>query len=84
MGVGEVVDAADQIGHAGERAAPDGLLADQPEPALDLVQPGRVGGREVQVVARAGGQPGLDLGMLVRRVASARDKMRIRLDIKRL
>ena len=63
MSIGALGDAPDQIGHAGERAAPDGLLADQSKPALDLGEPGRVGRREVHVVARSGRQPGLDPGM---------------------
>ena len=33
---------------------------------LPRVEPGRTGGREVHVKARVLGQPGLDLGVLVR------------------
>jgi hypothetical protein len=42
--VGDVlVDLVHQFAHALERTAPDGLLRDQCEPALDLVEPARVG-----------------------------------------
>ena len=64
----EVVDLPGQLLDAGERAPTDGLLRDQPEPALDLVQPRGVGRRVMHVVARPPGQPGPDLGMLVRAV----------------
>ena len=46
----------------------DRPLAEQAEPPLHLVQPGRRGGREVQMEARSRRQPPLDLGVLVRRV----------------
>ena len=39
----EMLDAADEFAHALEGTAADGLLGDEPEPALDLVQPGGVG-----------------------------------------
>ena len=42
-----------------EGAAADGLAGDDAEPDLDLVEPGGVGGGEVDVVARAGGEPAL-------------------------
>jgi hypothetical protein len=43
-------------------------LRDQTEPALDLVEPGRVGRRVVQMKARSPREPGSDLGVLVRAV----------------
>lgn len=43
-------------------------MGDEPEPALDLVDPGGVGWRVVDVVSLTPGQPGFDLGMLVRGV----------------
>ena len=46
----------------------DPLLADQPEPALDLVERGRVGRRAVQVIAWSRCQKSLNLGLFVRRV----------------
>ena len=48
-----------------ERAAADGALGDEREPAFDLVEPGGVGGREVNVEARTACEPSSDLGMLV-------------------
>ena len=48
-----------------ERAAADRTLGDEGEEAFDLVEPGGVGGREVNVPARTAGEPGSDLGMLV-------------------
>ena len=52
----EVVDFSHQFLDAGERAAADGLLGDEAEPALDLVQPRGVRRGEMDVVARAPGQ----------------------------
>ena len=68
VAVDERLDLAHQIRDAAERAPLDGTLAEQTEPPLHLVQPGRVGGREVQVEARPRSQPPPDLGVLVRRV----------------
>ena len=61
----EGVDAVGELLDAGEGAAADGLLGDDAEPALDLVEPGGVGGREVQVVSGPAGEPVLDLGVAV-------------------
>ena len=61
----EVIDALHKLFDAVERAAADGLVGDQREEALDLVQPGAVGRDEVQVPARASRQPRLDLRMAV-------------------
>ena len=41
-------------------AAADHLVGEVAEPPLDLVDPGRAGGREVQAEAGVPGQPGLD------------------------
>src|SRR3712207_8521710 len=49
----------------GEHAAPDLARGEQGEPALDEVDPGCRGQREVQVVARPLGQPVLDQRRLV-------------------
>ena len=46
------VDFLDQLADPAKRAAPNYLLSDQPEPALDLVEPTGVGGRVMEVVAR--------------------------------
>ena len=58
------VDLLDQLADAAKRAAPNCLLSDQPEPALDLVEPTGVGGRVMEVVARPPREPSLNLGML--------------------
>src|SRR6516162_11531331 len=63
-----VVDLLHQFFDVAEGAAPDLVLRDEPEPALDLVEPAGVSGRVMNVVARVACQPGLDLGMLVRAV----------------
>ena len=68
VAVDERLDLAHQIRDAAERAPLDRPLAEQAEPPLHLVQPGRVGGREVQVEARPRSQPLPDLGVLVRRI----------------
>ena len=43
------IDARHQFAHAPERAAADGLLGYQREPALDLIEPARIGRRVVDV-----------------------------------
>jgi len=62
------LDLQNQLAHAVKGPAADRLLRDQPEPALDLVEPARVRRCEVHVIARALGQPCLDLGVLVSRI----------------
>ncbi len=64
----ELIDALHELLDAGERSAPDSLVGDQCEEALDLIQPGTVGRNEVHVPARPGGQPSLDLRVTVRGV----------------
>ena len=59
------VDLLHQLFDRAERAAPNGLLSDEPEPALDLIEPTRIGRRVVQMITRMTGEPGPDLGMLV-------------------
>ena len=61
----EAVDLLGQFFDAGEGAAPDGFLGDDAEPALDLIEPRGIGRCEVDVVARAFGEPGFDLGVFV-------------------
>ena len=51
-----------------ERSAPNRPRGDQREEALDQVEPRAIGRYEVQVPARTGGQPGLELRVLVGRV----------------
>jgi len=48
-----------------EGPTPDSTLCDEAEPPLPLVEPGRVGGSEVEMVARAAGQPRPDGRVLV-------------------
>ena len=62
--VGEAEDPLLELGDRGEGAAADGFLGDDVEPDLDLVDPGGVGGSEVEMVAWPGGEPSLDLGVL--------------------
>ena len=64
----ELIDALHELLDAGEGAATDGLVGDQGEEALDLIEPGAVGRDEVHVPARAAGKPSLDLGVAVRGV----------------
>ena len=63
--VGEAEDPLLELGDGGEGAAADGLPGDDVEPNLDLVEPGGIGGGEVEMVARPVGEPALDAGMLV-------------------
>ncbi len=63
--VGEAQDPLLELGDGREGAAADGLLRDEVEPDLDLVEPGGVGGSEVEMVAGSVGEPALDAGVLV-------------------
>jgi len=74
----EVVDLALQISHGVEGAAADSLLRDQPEPAFDLIEPGRIGGGVMQMEARSTRQPSFDSGVFVRAVIVG-DQMHIEL-----
>jgi hypothetical protein len=47
----ELVDFGDQFFDAFERSAADGLLGDESKPALDLIEPGGISGREVDMEA---------------------------------
>src|SRR5690606_28198507 len=58
------LDASDQAGNAIQGTTPDGLLGNQAEPALDLIEPRRIGGDEVHVVTRPARQPGAHLAQL--------------------
>ena len=50
---------------AAMNAAADLALGQKREPALDLIEPGGVGGSEVEVIARPPGKPGFDGRRLV-------------------
>ncbi len=60
-----VFDGGFEVGDAAKHAAADGILGDQPEEALDLVEPRGGSRREVEMKARMAFQPCFDLGMLV-------------------
>lgn len=64
----EVVDSGDEVYDAAEAAAVDGLLCEETKPPFDLVEPGGVGWRVVDVEARPLRQPQPHFGMLVRGV----------------
>ena len=61
----ELIDFADQIFYAPECAPADGLLRDDIEPDLDLIEPRGVSWSEMDLVARSAGQPALDPRMLM-------------------
>jgi hypothetical protein len=65
VGADEVVDFFDEVGGGIERAATDNALSDVGEEPFDLVEPGGVGRREVNVPTRTACEPSSDLGMLV-------------------
>src|SRR5580658_5793302 len=56
---------AGQIPNASEGSSADTLASDLSEPALDLVQPRRAGGREVQVITRTCCEPLSDFRVCV-------------------
>ena len=76
MGTDEVVDFFDEVRGGNERAATDGALSDEGEEAFDLVEPGGIGGREVNVPTRTACEPSSDLGMLVGGVVVDDDRRR--------
>ena len=61
----ELVDPGNEFFDALERSAPDGLLSDESEPSLDLIEPRGVSGREVEMEAWSGCKPCSHLGVLV-------------------
>lgn len=65
MVMDEVIDLGSQLLDAPERASAHGLLGNDIEPDLDLVQPGGAGRRQMDVETRVRGQPALHPGMLV-------------------
>ena len=65
MGADEAVDFFYEVGGGLEGAATDGALGDEGEEPFDLVEPGRIGRREMNVPTRAAGEPSSDFGMLV-------------------
>ena len=66
VGVEELMDGFLQGLHGAVSTALDLTLSEQAEPPLDLIQPGRVRGDEVDMEARTSSQPVLDGRGLVR------------------
>lgn len=56
----EAFDVADESLGAGEGTSANSLLSNEAEPAFDLVEPGRIGWGEMQVVARTPSEPSAD------------------------
>ena len=61
----ELVDSGDQIPDAAEAAATDGPLSNRSKPAFHLIEPGRIGGRVVDVETWPGGEPDAHFGVFV-------------------
>ncbi len=74
----EAVDFGHPVPGAPETASSEGLLGDQVEPNLDLIEPGGVGRRIVDVIMEPGGQPSFNLGMFVRGIV-VDDQMEIQI-----
>ena len=51
--------------HVTKRATLDGLLGDEPEPTLDLIEPGSISGCEMNMEARTFRKPGTYFRMFV-------------------
>ena len=64
MGADEAIDFFDEVGGGIERAATDSASSDEGEEAFDLVKPGGVRRREMDVPTRTACEPSSDLGML--------------------
>jgi len=62
------LDGFDQIANTAKSSATNSLSCDFCKPALDLIEPGRTGWGEVDVIARSCRQPLLHFGMFVRAV----------------
>lgn len=76
-------NAIDQLAHVFEGSTSDSLLCDQAKPALHLIEPARIGRREVHVIPRVFGQPCLDLRVLMRSVVID-DQMHVKFRRNRL
>lgn len=61
----EAVDGIDEVANVAEGSATDGLLSNNAEPQLDLIEPGGIGRGIVNMVAGPFGQPEFDFGMFV-------------------
>ena len=60
-----LIDFGDQVFHATERSAPNGLLGDAIEPDLHLIEPGGIGWSEVHMESWSRGEPASHSPMLV-------------------
>src|SRR5438128_1374264 len=58
------IDVFPELGDAGEAGTLEGLPAEDGEPALDLVEPGGMGRREVEMNILVPGEPAVALGFL--------------------
>ncbi|MDP2479281.1 MAG: hypothetical protein Q8W49_02105 [Candidatus Palauibacterales bacterium] len=65
IGVDDGADLVDELADLRERPAASRFLGDNVEPDLDVIEPGGVGRREVDVIARPSSEPRLDLDVLV-------------------
>jgi hypothetical protein len=61
----ELVDSGNEFFDAFEGSPPDGLLRNEAEPSFNLIEPGRVSGREVEMEAWPRCEPCPHLGVLV-------------------
>ena len=61
----EALDVSDESLGAGEGTSANSLLGNEAEPAFDLVEPGRIGRGEMQVVAGTPSEPSADFGMFM-------------------
>ena len=81
MGADEAVDFFDEVGGGLEGATTDGALGDEGEEAFDLIEPGGIGGREVNVPTRTAGEPSLSgitrTSPIVARISIARTTAQI-------
>ena len=78
-----VADGLFEFNGAAMSAAADLALGERGEPALDLIEPGGRGRREVHVEARMASEPAFDRGSLVRAVV-VHDQMHVELRGHRL
>ena len=65
---GKLLNAFAEMLGAAKGITTDGSLGDQTEPALDLIEPGRVSGNKVRVKPRVANKPTCNLGVSVRGV----------------
>lgn len=76
VALNELLDVLNEFTYRAKRTTADSATGDQSEPALDLIQPRAVRGREVPVVARAPGEPDAHAGVF-RGAVIVEDQMHI-------